>query len=146
MSHWSDHLDPDGPDGAYLPWKKVETRVGISRTTAWRLQKAGDFPKPYVMSPGRVGYRESEIEAWKASRGHRGDVRQVRAPEPRSASPAVPSETPATIAPEAPQDGVQPSFDLKGPSPPSPASATRRKGRSLRRSPGSGGDQITFNF
>lgn len=71
MTHWRDFVDPAGPDGAYLPWKKVEARVGISRTTAWRLQKAGEFPRPYVVSPGRVAYRESEVEAWKVSRGHR---------------------------------------------------------------------------
>jgi prophage regulatory protein len=77
MSHWSEFVDAEGPDGAYLPWKKVEPRVGISRTTAWRLQKAGDFPRPYVVSPGRVAYRESEVEAWKASRGHRSSAAVV---------------------------------------------------------------------
>jgi predicted DNA-binding transcriptional regulator AlpA len=75
MSHWTDFLDATAPDGAYLPWKKAEPRVGISRTTAWRLQKTGDFPQPYVVSPGRVAYRESEVEAWKASRGHRTETR-----------------------------------------------------------------------
>jgi predicted DNA-binding transcriptional regulator AlpA len=147
MAHWTDFLDANGPDGAYLSWSKVEARVGISRTTAWRLQKRDEFPKPYVMSPGRVAYRESEVEAWKASRGHRSEPRQLRAPEPRSASPAATFETPTRSLPEARQETVQPSFDLKVPSPPSPASATRRTGRSSRRSQaGSGGDQITFNF
>jgi predicted DNA-binding transcriptional regulator AlpA len=148
MAHWTDYLDRNGPDGAYLSWSKVEPRVGISRTTAWRLQKRGDFPRPYVMSPGRVAYRESEVEAWKASRGHRSEPRQLRRPqEPRSASPAAPSETPGTIVPEAAQDAVQPSFDLNVPPPPLPALATPRRGRSSRRSQaGSGGDQITFNF
>lgn len=62
MSQWTEHLDPTRPDGAYLSWKEVGRRVGISQTTAWRLQKAGDFPKPYVMSAGRVAYRECEVE------------------------------------------------------------------------------------
>lgn len=52
MTHWSEFVDANGPDGAFLSWRQVATRVGISRTTAWRLQKAGDFPKPYVVSPG----------------------------------------------------------------------------------------------
>ena len=144
MAHWTDYLDRDGPDGAYLSWSKVEPRVGISRTTAWRLQKRGDFPKPYVVSPGRVAYRESEVEAWKASRGHRGEPRLVRPPEPPRAL-AARSETPTPTAAAAPQNVVQTSFDLTVP--PSSVSATPQKGRSSRRSQtGSGGDQITFNF
>jgi prophage regulatory protein len=95
MTHWSDVLDPDGPDGAYLPWKKVEARVGISRTTAWRLQKRGDFPSPYVVSPGRVAYRESEVEAWKASRGHRSAAITAR-----RAAQAAPKVSAPCAAPE----------------------------------------------
>lgn len=64
------------PPDRLLPWPKVRDLTGISRTTAWRLQKAGDFPLPVVISPGRVGWREHELEAWKASRS------------PRSPSPA----------------------------------------------------------
>lgn len=82
MTRWTDFLDPEGADGAYLPWKRVEARVGISRTTAWRLQRSGDFPRPYVVSPGRVAYKESEVEAWKASRGHRDDQPAARSPDP----------------------------------------------------------------
>jgi predicted DNA-binding transcriptional regulator AlpA len=112
MAHWSDVHDPDGPDGAYLPWKKVEPRVGISRTTAWRLQKSGDFPKPYVISPGRVAYRESEVEAWKASRGHRSAgtmARRAALTAPRDSAPSAapeptsaPLPAPACFAPDPP--------------------------------------------
>src|SRR5689334_923982 len=89
MTHWRDLLDPDTPDGAYLPWKRVEARVGISRTTAWRMQRTDDFPKPCVLSPGRVGYTESEIAAWKASRGHRNAI-----PPQAAASAPSPSAPP----------------------------------------------------
>lgn len=58
-------------DDRLLPWPKVRDITGLSRTTAWRLQKAGDFPLPVVISPGRVGWRESELQAWKASRAPR---------------------------------------------------------------------------
>ena len=71
MPNWKDFLDPDAPSGRYLRWKEVEPSAGISRTTAWRLQRAGDFPRPYVISPGRVGYLEAEVDAWRASRVHR---------------------------------------------------------------------------
>lgn len=72
MSHWKDFLDPEARGGRYLPWKEVARETGLSRTTAWRLQKRDDFPAPYAISPGRVGYREHEVEAWRISRGHRG--------------------------------------------------------------------------
>lgn len=52
----------------FLPWSHVRELAGFSRTTAWRLQQAGDFPKPVRISPGRVGWRQSEIDAWQASR------------------------------------------------------------------------------
>lgn len=52
----------------FLPWSHVRELAGFSRTTAWRLQQAGEFPKPVRISPGRVGWRQSELDAWQASR------------------------------------------------------------------------------
>jgi len=46
----------------------VEARVGLSRTTIWRLQRRGYFPLSVRLSPGRVGWLESEISAWLAER------------------------------------------------------------------------------
>jgi len=70
--HWKAFLDPDARGGRFLPWKEVARETGLSRTTAWRLQKRDDFPAPYAISPGRVGYREDEVEAWRRSRDLRG--------------------------------------------------------------------------
>lgn len=63
-------LFDEGPRPAdrLLAWPRVRDLTGLSRTTAWRLQKAGDFPLPVQISPGRVGWRESEIAAWNESR------------------------------------------------------------------------------
>src|SRR5687767_129515 len=84
MANWMDFVDPDAPPGRYLRWKEVERSTGLSRTTAWRLQRSGDFPRPYVISPGRVGYLECEVEAWRTSRGHRsGDIAPVPRDDPR---------------------------------------------------------------
>ena len=55
MPHWKAFLNPEAGGGRYLPWKEVARATGLSRTTAWRLQKRDDFPAPYVISPGRVG-------------------------------------------------------------------------------------------
>lgn len=86
MAHWRTFLAPDARGGRYLPWKEVGRATGLSRTTAWRLQRRDDFPAPYVISPGRVGYREDEVEAWCVS----------RAQSPRRATPGQERSGPAT--------------------------------------------------
>lgn len=148
MVHWTDFLDSNGPDGAYLPWKKVEPRVGISRTTAWRLQKTGDFPKPYVVSPGRVAYRESEVEAWKASRGHRNATSRpplIQACMMQSSqAPPSPSEPPSW-SPAPPTSSLTIPPTQGAPSPSAPLSRTPRRSARVR-APRSSGDQIEFKF
>tara|TARA_R110002049_G_scaffold309186_1_gene518212 strand:+ start:27150 stop:27290 length:141 start_codon:yes stop_codon:yes gene_type:complete len=42
--------------------------TGLSRTTIWRLEQTGDFPKRVQLSPNAVGWRESEINHWQSSR------------------------------------------------------------------------------
>ncbi|MGO4408544.1 helix-turn-helix transcriptional regulator [Brevundimonas sp. M-11_2] len=62
-------VDTGGPEDRLLPWGRVRDIAGISRSTAWRMQQSGDFPTPVVVSPGRVGWWESELTAWKGARG-----------------------------------------------------------------------------
>lgn len=38
--------------------------TGMSRTTRWREEKVGRFPKRYRISEGVWAYKASEIEAW----------------------------------------------------------------------------------
>lgn len=42
--------------------------AGFSAATLWREVKAGRFPKPISTSPNRVGFLESEIRQWVASK------------------------------------------------------------------------------
>ncbi|WP_136515955.1 AlpA family phage regulatory protein [Geomonas edaphica] len=42
--------------------------TGLSRTTIWRLERAGDFPKRIRLSVGAVGYRMADIQAWLDNR------------------------------------------------------------------------------
>lgn len=42
--------------------------TGLSQATIWRMVARGDLPRPIRLSPGRVGWPESEIRAWLASR------------------------------------------------------------------------------
>ena len=63
----SDGNDPEAPGAdRLLTWRTVRDLTGISRMTAWRLQRTGGFPQPVRISPGRVGWRLSEVEAWTA--------------------------------------------------------------------------------
>ena len=47
---------------------EVGDRTGLSRTTRWRLVRAEKFPKPVKLTEHAIGWRESAIEAWLASR------------------------------------------------------------------------------
>jgi prophage regulatory protein len=51
----------------FMREKEVLEITSFSRTTLWREIKRGRFPKSVVLSAGRVGWRESAIEAWQAN-------------------------------------------------------------------------------
>lgn len=68
MVQWKDFVDPTAPTGRYLPWKEAARRTSLSLTTAWRLQRRGEFPRSHPISAGRVGHLERDVEAWLASR------------------------------------------------------------------------------
>ena len=42
--------------------------TGLSRTTRWRLERSGLFPKRRQISPGLVAWLESEIQEWLRDR------------------------------------------------------------------------------
>jgi prophage regulatory protein len=48
--------------------EEVRDRTGLSRTTRWRLIKAEKFPKPVKLTEHAIGWRESSINEWLASR------------------------------------------------------------------------------
>ena len=41
--------------------------TSLSHSTIWRAMKDGRFPRPVLISPGRVGWRESAIIAWQTN-------------------------------------------------------------------------------
>lgn len=45
--------------------------VGLSLATLWRLRRRGDLPEPIRLSPGCVGWRTSDVDAWLAARAER---------------------------------------------------------------------------
>ena len=52
----------------FLPMTRVLDIVGLSRTTIWRLERAGDFPRSIALTPGRKAYRETEVRNWMAEK------------------------------------------------------------------------------
>ena len=45
-----------------------ERNAKISKQTIWRMWRKGQFPKPVSISPGRVGWRLSELIASENAR------------------------------------------------------------------------------
>lgn len=54
--------------GALMSAPEVCQAVGLSRTSIWRLEVRGDFPRRRQLSPQRVGWLRSEVEEWVNSR------------------------------------------------------------------------------
>lgn len=52
----------------YLRDPAVRKAAGLSRTTIWRKEKDGTFPRRRKLSANAVGWLRSEVEAWLASR------------------------------------------------------------------------------
>ena len=52
----------------FLREREVRSMTGLSRTTRWRLERVGQFPRRRQISPGAVGWLESEVLAWMNQR------------------------------------------------------------------------------
>jgi prophage regulatory protein len=42
--------------------------TGLGRTTAWELERRGEFPARVELTGGRVGWRLSDLQAWVRNR------------------------------------------------------------------------------
>lgn len=47
---------------------EVCDRTSLSRTTLWRMTRAGDFPAPITITGMRKAFVAAEIDDWIASR------------------------------------------------------------------------------
>ena len=52
----------------FLREAEIKRRSGLSRTTRWRLEKMGKFPRRRRLSLNATGLLESEYLAWEAER------------------------------------------------------------------------------
>jgi prophage regulatory protein len=48
--------------------RNIKEVTGLSRTTIWRLENKGDFPKRRKLSDNAVGWKASEVTAWMEAR------------------------------------------------------------------------------
>jgi len=118
-----------------LSWPKVRELTDLSRSTAWRRQRAGDFPLAVRISPGRVGWRESEVLAWMVSRtSELGGIPAGRGATADAASTPVRSSEEPVVSSYLPQPATAPMHEA----------AEAPRVRSQRRSRCEG--QIAFDF
>lgn len=51
-----------------LRCEAVQERTGLSRTTLWRMERRGEFPKRVHLTSSLVAWLEDEVVAWIRSR------------------------------------------------------------------------------
>ena len=47
-----------------LRFPAVRERTGLSRSTIWRLERRGEFPKHHRIAPNVVAWIEEEVTSW----------------------------------------------------------------------------------
>ncbi len=57
----------DTTEDRYVLEPECHAITGLSRSTRWRLIRAGEFPKKRLISTGRVGWLLSELREWLQS-------------------------------------------------------------------------------
>ena len=55
---------------------EVLHRVGLARSTIYRMMEAGTFPRPVKIGQRAVAWPESDIERWIAERPEAGSLRE----------------------------------------------------------------------
>lgn len=51
-----------------MRWPAVRQATGLSRSTVWRLEQTGDFPRRHQLGANSVGWPAADIKAWLNSR------------------------------------------------------------------------------
>ncbi len=52
----------------FLRTNQLIEKIGLSRSSIWRLESQGKFPKRRQIGPGAVGWLEEEVEKWMLDR------------------------------------------------------------------------------
>jgi prophage regulatory protein len=70
MASWQtigERTNNDGREPALLRRPSIQARTGLSKTTLYRLMKAGEFPRPVVIAKRAVAWRAADLSDWLAS-------------------------------------------------------------------------------
>jgi len=59
----------------YIRDPECRTVTGLSRSTRWRLEKAGKFPRRRQLSARAIGWVAAEIDEWAKQRAGQGAAR-----------------------------------------------------------------------
>ena len=51
-----------------LRTQQLREYIGLSRTTTWRLEKSGQFPKRVRLGQNSVGWLKGDVDTWLESR------------------------------------------------------------------------------
>ncbi|WP_186055728.1 AlpA family transcriptional regulator [Burkholderia gladioli] len=51
--------------------KQVMEKVGLGKSTIYRMIAAGDFPKSFVLAGTRTAWLDSDVDEWLAQRAGR---------------------------------------------------------------------------
>ena len=54
----------DLPPDRFVREPECRRLTGLSRTTRWRLERAGQFPRRRQISPNAVAWLASEVQRW----------------------------------------------------------------------------------
>ena len=54
-----------------LSAEQLESLIPLSRSTIWRMERRGAFPRCFTIAPGRVGWDEKAVQSWMKSRATR---------------------------------------------------------------------------
>lgn len=58
----------NGPSVVILREPEVGRRTGLSRSTRWRLERVGKFPRRRQLGENSVGWVEAEVDSWLRER------------------------------------------------------------------------------
>jgi prophage regulatory protein len=61
-------MDDKDPTDRFISVRQVVDLTSLSRTTIWRAGRAGAFPRPHRLTPGRVGFSEAAVREWIVKR------------------------------------------------------------------------------
>jgi prophage regulatory protein len=53
---------------------ELRARIGLGRSTIYRLVAAKQFPAPVKLSPQTIAWKASDVDAWIAARPRSGRV------------------------------------------------------------------------